>query len=425
MSLEQRAMAPGGVTAGSGRLIIRVDHLYDGAGRSLGPDAWVAIEGGIVRELGTGPHASAASVYAECIDIKGASLLPGLVDPHSHLTCTGGPAAIIEAASQIEPTLESRAVANGKECLASGVTTVRDAGGKGLTTLRARDRLRTQGSLDVLASGMPITTRGGHLHFFGLEANSAGEVQRAVQRLADAGADFVKVMASPGIQTPGNDPYSSQYSADVLSVLVRTAHENAMHVAAHAHSVSAIQNCVSAGVDTIEHFSWLGGNANDTLLKEVASEVASRSIEVDPTTIGLDASVGADGGLTEAQRRTVQVIIDRRRRVLMTLAEAGVEILPGTDAGSTGVRFRDMVRGLRLLQDLLGWTGSEAIRAATSAAASAVGRGTEIGTVAPGMKADLVVVEGDPAEDLKALSRVLIVLKDGAIRVDNRRLVTH
>ena len=406
-------------------LLIRTGRILDGTGECLGAGAgaWLAIEEGVIQSVGAKTRVALEPLPPTNVLDFGpdTTLLPGLVDAHVHLVCTGGPASILEAAGQPEALLEARAVANGNDYLATGVTTVRDAGGKGLATLRARDRLKAQNGIDVLASGMPVTTRGGHLHFFGLEADTADEVQRAVQFLADAGVDCIKLMASPGIQTPGNDPFSFQYPRDVMLAVTDTAHRNGLKVLAHAHSIAAIENCVSAGVDAVEHFSWLGDDPHLEVLRSLAHEIAGRGIQVDPTTIGLDSSVGPEGGLTERERIVVQAIIDRRRACLVTLAEAGVEILPGTDAGSTGVRFRDMVKGLSLLRDLLGWTGKDAVRAATSASADAIGRGSAIGRIVEGFVADLVVVDGDPRADLSALSRVLVVIKGGAVVVDNRR----
>lgn len=404
-------------------ILVCAGLLFDGLGGPPLRNGWVLINGGVLRSVGAGPRPSSADAGDLSIIELGdhVSLLPGLIDPHIHLVCTGGPASITEAAEQPETVLEPRAVENARVCLASGVTTVRDAGGKGLVTLRVRDYFRREvGGLRILASGMPVTTHGGHLHFFGLEADGTAAVTAAVDGLAEAGADCIKVMASPGIQTPGNDPYSSQYSAETLRALVKAAHGHQLRVLAHAHSIGAIEDCVSAGIDTIEHFSWLGDDPGFPRLRKLASAIAAHGIVVDPTTVGLDATSGPEGGLSEAARRIVHDIIDRRRDCLRILTDHGVEVIAGTDAGSSGVRFHDFERGLEVLRRLLGWTGADAIRAATSASASAIGAGDTIGRIAVGMRADVVAVDGDPGADLRALSRVVMVVKDGIVVHDRR-----
>lgn len=401
----------------------RARRCYLGRGDLVNTPVEVSVADGVITAVRFGQASSATLPGYEIVDLgPDSTILPGLIDAHVHLGCTGGPASIAESATQSEDVLEARAVVNAHTMLHAGVTTVRDAGGKGYSVLRVRDQNARPGGLRILASGMPVTVHRGHLYFYGLEADSADEVGAAVERLASAGVDFIKVMASAGIQTDGNDPHRAQYSASVLARLVGTAHRNGLRVAAHAHSVESIENAVSAGVDTIEHFSWLARPGDDRKLADLADRVAERGIVVDPTTSGLDASIRPDGGLSSEQGAVVRAIIARRTWCLRMLADRGVEVIAGTDAGSSQMHFDAMVDSLALLAQVMDWDAAAAIRSATAASARALGLDGAVGAIRPGMRADLLAVAEDVRRDIGVLKHPVLVLKDGLpVRSDLRQ----
>jgi imidazolonepropionase-like amidohydrolase len=384
-------------------------------------DGAVLVENGEIRDV-LGAEASVdIGASEDTVVLDGgstSSLMPGFIDAHVHLVCTGENAAFREVVDKDPEALEVRAIRNARVALRAGVTTVRDAGGTGDVVLRVRDRLRAVSGSGptILSSGMPITTRGGHLHFFGMQADTREEVRDSVRTLIDAGVDVIKVMASAGIQTDGNDPFSAQYPVETLSELVGEAHGAGLRVAAHAHSIESIQSSITAGVDTVEHFTCLSRDpSEDGVVRGLAEQIASGAIYVDPTAIALDAGAADGSGLTDEQRGIMREAMRRRETALPALRSAGAKIIAGTDAGSTGVGFADFADGLALLAEILGWNAVEAIEAGTRVSAEALGIDAHVGSIERGKQADLVMVDGDPRTSLSVLAEVKHVMKSGVL----------
>jgi imidazolonepropionase-like amidohydrolase len=343
----------------------------------------------------------------EILDVEGCSVLPGLIDAHVHLAFSGHTEPEISSfvASADEADVLSAMRCNGEEALRAGVTTLRDCGAPGRTAITMRDTGggRAAAMPRLLVSGTPITTTEGHCHWMGLVADTADELRAAVGALIDAGVDFVKVMATGGMMTPGSNPYAAQYSQGELEVVVTEAHARGRRVAAHVLCADGLRNAVGARVDTVEH-CWTITGARQDYDAALAVPMARAGVFGSVTAHGALRSLLRVGDLDELRRR-----LDAHRR----FREAGVRMVVHSDAGTPGTAFGDFALSVEVFMHGLGTTVSEAITAATSIPAEALGIDSEVGTIEAGKRADLLIVEGDLPADVQALRRVRHVIVDG------------
>jgi imidazolonepropionase-like amidohydrolase len=221
------------------------------------------------------------------------------------------------------------------------------------------------------------------------EADGAGGVRRAVSRLVDQGVDAIKIVATGGMLTPGSVPSSSAYTTVVLRAAADEAHRRNMKITAHAHGVQGMWRCVNAGIDSIEHATMLDAKGRWAFDPGLASAMRERDIVAVP---------GVADSLDNSER----------------LMAAGVRLVAGTDVGVDGTEWgSEMLRELKAMVSI-GMTPLAAIRAATSDAAAHVGR-PDIGRIAVGLAADLLIVDGSADEDISALARPRSVISAGRI----------
>ncbi len=395
------------------QLILTADRLFDGTGAATLVRPTVTIAEGRIDSVGRdlpGPDP-----VGERFDFPGCTILPGLIDTHVHLVMAAlaTNAAIIDQVGRESPEqLRSRALANARAALDAGLTTIRDCGGKGRLIQDVRDAIcrgEAEGP-DILACGMPITTRTGHCHWLGLVADSIPEVRQAAEQMLAEEADFLKVMATGGNMTPSSDPMRAQYGPEALLLIADIGRQAGKHAAAHVLSRSALPAVVEARYRTIEHCDW----RVEVDRYEFDPELARRMIDQEQY-VGLTMS-----GTT--RRRFLPEIasdtsgpvrrLDARFACERRMIDRGVRFTLHSDAG---VRLTPIDRfdlGLRTAQVELGLTPSEILQAVTHTAATALGL-LDRGLLIPGKRADLVVVEGDPLRDLACLERVRAVMKAG------------
>src|SRR5690606_21168657 len=245
------------------RTVILADRLIDGVTTSVFEAPVIVIEGERVAAITTRDAWRKESEPPTTVvhEFPGGTVLPGLIDGHVHLVLSAGAtsAEVLDEYMEADDLrLAAMAIENGHRCLSGGVTTVRDCGGPGTLIQSLRDAIRagvTRGPR-IVASGMPITTTGGHCHFFGLRADGETEVRAAVRQLVEDDADVIKVMATGGRMTRNSNIFRAQYNAAEMTALVEEARRLERLVASHALSIEGIRNSVTAGVDTIEHCNW-------------------------------------------------------------------------------------------------------------------------------------------------------------------------
>jgi imidazolonepropionase-like amidohydrolase len=385
-------------------LVLRAGCVFDGE-RSIGAAA-VLIEDGHVRDV----DASGSQVPdgTEIIDFgPDACLLPGLIDAHVHLAFDASADVVASLLACDDDALLDQMEANAIRMLRAGVTTVRDLGDRNYSSLKLRERSRATGATiipDIIAAGPPITTSGGHCHFLGGEADGADALRAAVRERAEKGCEVVKVMASGGNLTPGSRPHESQYDVAALRTVVDAAHEAGLRTAAHVHGAQAVTDAVEAGFDTLEHVTFFtvdGVRAEPAMLDRIAASDMVVSV-----TVGLRPGAPAP---PPAMRQRLSAIVANHSHMF----RAGATMVPGTDAGVNPAKPHDvMPHALQALVGQVGMTPEQALRAATSVAAKAVGRNSK-GRIAAGADADILVVQGNALTDITAVTNVSAVFKGG------------
>ncbi|WP_426506322.1 amidohydrolase family protein [Dactylosporangium sp. McL0621] len=299
--------------------------------------------------------------------------------------------------------------AAGRRAVAGGVTTVRDLGDTGYLALGVRDAARADPSLPhVVAAGVPITTPGGHCHFLGEGVRGEAGLRRAVRERHERGADVVKVMASGGNLMPGSRIERPQYTREELCAVVDEAHRLGLPVAAHAHATAAILDAAAAGVDSLEHASFMTADDVDEIPAGLLEEIVARDIVLSPT-LGLRAGPGT--AMPPAMLTRLPKLVAAATR----MAAAGARIVVGTDAGIAPIKPHDVLRDAPVHLQQLGFGPADALHAITARAAAAIGLGDRKGHLRPGYDADVLAVDGDPLTDPAALHRIRAVYVGGVL----------
>lgn len=393
-------------------LITAATVLPGPAGERI-PDGAVLVDGATVHAVG--PRAEIAPLVEDAqhaqqiqrADFPEHTVLPGLLNAHVHLAFDTTADWYANLRDSEDPDLLLGMAGRAQRALAGGVTTLRDLGDRNHLAIRLRDAIDA-GDLAgprVLSAGSPITVPDGHCWFLGGEAADERAIRARVAEHADAGSDLVKVMASGGSVTPNSPPmWQSQFGLAELRVLVDAARSTGLPVAAHAHGTQSIMDAVAAGVDTIEHATWIGdGGSGSDLREDTARAIADQGIAVCP---GWPADWRSFADRIGPER--TRAALDRMR----WMAERGVTLIAGTDAGLNGSEFRGFPNALGFYREI-GYGNAEVIELATTTTAGALGLGKDTGQIAPGYAADLLVVEGDPLSDLANLARQTRVLRNG------------
>lgn len=385
--------------------IYRAQRVIDMVSGSAIEDGAVVVEDGRIASVG--PSADVRDA-GEVEDLGDVTLLPGLIDAHVHLvwSASAEPHEVVETESRALTTL--RCAANCERQLKAGVTTVRDVGSTdGLAVeIGLAVELGVIPGPRVVASGRAVAMTGGHGWFLGREADGADAVRRAVREEIKSGATCIKFMASGGVYGGGEEPGSPQLSVKEMSAGVEEAHKAGRRVAAHAYSGEAINNALEAGVDSIEHGSFLDA--------ETARRMAGQGTYLVPTMSVYEAmsEKGAELGSPEyITRKTAEVLASTREGLARAL-EAEVKVAAGTDCGAPGHPHGTLAQELRLISEA-GTGPAGALDAGTRAAADLLGLGSKVGTLEPGKRADLLAVGGDPLTDTGALEDVRLVVRDG------------
>lgn len=401
-------------------LRLSADRLFDGTGTGTLQQPVLEIACDRIQSVQQGPQPPRVDL-AEQYDFPGCTILPGLIDTHVHLVFCAADTheeVIAQVCQENDEQLFRRALANAQAALRAGLTTLRDCGGKGRIVQRVRDAIRrgeAEGP-DILSCGMPITTRTGHCHFLGLTADTRDEVRAAAERMLAEEADYLKVMATGGNMTPGSDPMRAQYDPETLTAIADIGRRAGTYTAAHVLSRAALPGAVAARVRTIEHCDWRVEEWRYEFDPELARRIIDQGQYVGLTMSGTTRRAFlpqiADSTSGPVLRLDVRFACERQ------MIEFGVPFTLHSDAGVRLTPIDRFALGLRAAEVELRLTPAEILRAATSRAAEALGL-TDRGALAPGLRADLVVVEGNPLTDLASLERVRAVLRGGRwVRLD-------
>lgn len=347
----------------------------------------------------------------------GSVAVPGLVDSHVHLCLD--PALRTPAEQQALPHEQVRAAVRERAnaLLRAGVTTARDLGGGDGFEIELRDQINRGDFIGprILCAGQPLTSVGGHCHFWGGEAEGETAIAAVIERQVAAGVDWIKVMATGGLYTKGTRASAAQFTAAELSFARRLASEHARPVATHCHGTEGIRNSALARVRSIEHCSFAGAGGFGTDLQPgLCDDLAEAEVFVSPTiNAGWQRFRGDTQSTQPTQPTQPSGFFRDMSAVFQQLLKSGVQLIASTDAGIPNVRHGDLPRALVEMQAFTGRSPAEVLRSATSTAAAALQLDQEMGALRPGLSADLLILPADPLEDLGILQNPLGVFIRG------------
>lgn len=399
---------------------ILADRLFDGSGKLPLDAPVVVVDDGLVELVTTQETWDPDEQHGMRVDrYPGATLLPGLIDGHVHLAFSAAATTadvLAEYMQADDVRLVALAAENARRCLASGVTTVRDCGGPGTLIQSLRDAIEAGVSAGprVLACGMPITTTAGHCHFFGLRVDDAAAARKAVRRLVQDDADWIKVMATGGRMTRNSNILRAQFSDEEMDAIVSEARRLHRRVAAHALSVEGIRSSTIAGVDTIEHCNWQDEHGRPDYDEELLAAIERQGIHVSITIVGFMREAYR-AFRRDPERWPLPDALRERYRMEADMFARGLNAFITSDAGVPECRFDELHLSLAIAVDWLGLDPTTALQSVTSRAAAALGIADRVGTLEAGKLADVLVVDGDPLHDMTALATPSAVYAAGRL----------
>jgi len=408
------------------KLIIKADRLIDA--NSLDPlvNSALVIENGKIVEIISQDKLKIIDTESfDIIDAGDSTIMPGFIEMHTHMHVNSENDAYKQVTTESNDLLLMRAVKAVRETLTSGVTTMRDLGSKNEIAFPIKEAVN-KGVIPgprLLVTGTPITSTGGHCNSFGYEADTKDEVVKAVRSQFKKGADYIKIMSTGGGFTPGTNMREAQYSVDILKAAVEDAERLGLKVAAHCHGTAGIKNCVEAGIHNLIHCSWLSENPSEMFDydPEITNQIVEKGLFLDPT-----LAIDRLNQIRDPERYKIRSVIKdpvKRFEILKDMWGKGVKFVTGMDSGMINAKFDDFAVIPQVMVEDLGVSNMEAIICSTKTSADCLGILKETGTLEPGKSADIIVVKGNPLDDIKLLSNVENIILKGKIIKRNDKLL--
>ena len=413
--------------------LIKPGLLIDGLGGPPKEGAAVVLKENLIHWIGPNEEIETNQEIKNLVDSAGqngildlpqCTLLPGLIDCHSHTNMPGDGRTGEEVDRDTDDVRLMRAARNTALALQSGVTTLCDCGSWYHTAFSLKEGI-TLGLVPgprLLVSGPPLTTTGGHLWYMGGEADGIDEVRKQVRYLIKQGADIIKIAASGG-STLTSDPYRPSYSIDELKAIVFEAHNRARPVAAHCRSTVSINNALDAGVDMIFHCFFSEPDGLYRFDQATAERLAQPGVWLNPThALGNRRRIELlekekHGPLEKMDGAMLERIVNGHRDRIEAygrLVEMGAKLIGGSDCGWGSYPFGDFQDEVISMSDF-GLSPMEAILTGTRNAAQAIGKLDSLGTIEPDKEADFLLVEGNPVEEVECLRCVKAVILGGRL----------
>jgi len=413
------------IVAGLSATAASAETLYLTAARMIDPGSErvienpaLLIEDGVVAARGTTANLTVPAGTAT-LDLGEMTIAPGLIDMHTHLTSS---ATKYRGWAGVGLPSERRllwGVVHAGRTLRAGFTTVRNVGSEDYGILALRDAVN-EGEIEgprMFVAGPPVGIIGGHCSDNNLlppeyEATGEGvatgpwEMRAKVRRNIKYGVDLIKTCSTGGVFSKGTSLGAAQSTVEELTAIVSEAHDRGLKVASHAHGAVGIKNAILAGVDTVEHASFLDDEA--IRMAKRAGTYLSMDIYNTEYTLGEGERLGIREEALEKERAVGTI----QRESFTRAVRAGVKVVFGSDAGiyPHGDNAKQLSRMVRF-----GMTPMQALQAATSLAAEALGKEGELGCLDAGCAADIIAVADDPLQDMTAFETVGFVMKGGAI----------
>lgn len=410
-------------------LIVRAPRLFSAAGTVFRHGASLWLEGSRIAGV-YGHEAPPIPDHARVLDFEDACILPGLIDSHTHLMYgtgkrMGGPRSYDHVNDEDgDGLMLLRSVRNAyQHLLKAGVTSMRDLGARNRITFDLKDGASAdlfRGFPTLHVCGRAITITGGHFHFGHEEADGEAECRKSVRRLVKEGADFIKIMGSGG-GTYITDNRRASFTVPELRAIADEAHRHGKPCTVHAIATESIANAVEAGIDCIEHYEFVEMDYTRKLDPAIAETMIEHDIWLSPTIqtgyrrLERMLALQEERALSPAEQEDLVYLQWKQEGQLYVtgaLYELGAQrFLMGTDAIS---EFGDYAIGLRLMAES-GLPNTEVLHAATRNCAEAMGILEQVGTLEVGKTADVTIVQGDPLADIRAVERVVQVIKAGYV----------
>src|SRR5437667_6007646 len=400
----------------SKRTVIRAGRVLNVRTGGLRTNQAIVIEGDKISQISPSAEVKAAAGDTT-IDLPDATVLPGLIDMHTHLTFELS--SLSYEGLKISTAREAlHGARNARRTLEAGFTTVRNVGAKDYAHIALRDAINDGDVIGprMVASGPALGIPGGHceenllppaFHFFGEGvADGVEAVQHKVREVIKYGADVIKICATGGVLSKGDDPNASQFTLEEMKAIVADAHRLGRKVAAHAHGAEGVRWASEAGVDSIEHGHLMDDAAIATLKKNGTYLVPTLFL-AEYMQQNMERS-----DVPEFSKQKMRMVAAAAQQNVKKAFDAGVKVAFGTDAavyphGWNAGEFPGYVK--------LGMTPAAAVQPATINAADLLGWTKQVGTLEPGKWADMIAVDGDPTKDVTILEHVKFVMKGGAV----------
>ncbi|MFB9066633.1 metal-dependent hydrolase family protein [Pseudofulvimonas gallinarii] len=421
LALLVAALLPFTAQAAGSVTIIDCGHVFDAENARLTGPRSIVVRDGRIESVATSVPAQEG---VERIDLRAHTCLPGLIDSHVHLGSQTSPQAYAEGFRLNPEDHAYRSVGYAEKTLLAGFTTVRDLGGERTQGLRnAIDQGLVRGPR-ILAAGKSIATTGGHadprngisrelaasLGYPGPEDGVVAgpiEARRAVRQRYKEGSDLIKITATGGVLSFARSGDNPQFMEDEIRAIVETARDYGYRVAAHAHGEEGIRRAVAAGVDSIEHGTYMSDRVIALMKEKGTWYVPTISAGV-----FVAERAAQPGYYPEIVRPKALAVGPQIQRTFGRAWQAGVKIAFGTDAGV--FYHGDNAREFELMVEA-GMPAAAAIQSATRNAAQLLDRWDELGSITAGKWADIVAVTGDPTADISLMRRVGFVMKAGVV----------
>jgi len=396
--------------------VIKAGRLIDVATGKVRENQSIVVQGRTITAVGPA-LSTAIPAGASIIDLSNQTVLPGLIDTHTHITSdpTTPP---YHGYGISDPRRALKGARFARDTLLAGVTTIRNVGAEGFTDVALRDAVNDGDVIGprMLVSGPAIGITGGHCddNMMAPEFDHRGEgvadgvdaVRAMVRRNIKYGADVIKYCGTGGVFSKGDTPGAQQYTPEEVAALINEAHLAGRRVAVHAHGADGIKIAIRAGVDTVEHAS---------LIDDEGLELAKKNgtwLSMDIYNTEYTQSEGPKRGELEEFLKKDRDIAQAQRDNFRKAVQKGIKLTMGTDAGV--YRHGDNPKQLAWMVKY-GMTPMQAIQAATKVGAEALGIGKSVGQIAPGYSADIIAVPADPLADVSVLEHVTFVMKEGAV----------
>ena len=392
-------------------MTIAIHHarVIDGAGAVLN-QATLLVRGSTITAVGPSREIGIPK-GAVRIDGRGLTVMPGLIDCHVHL-CLGGEPDVVETVeSESASYTLLKSARHARMTVEAGITTVRDVGSRdhSIFALKRAIDAGVMSGPRIVGAGLAVCMIGGHARFIGQEVEGVEQVRQAVAAQVAAGAEVIKVIASGGVLTPGTSPDQAQMTVEELRAAVDEAKRTGKKVAAHAHGVSGMANAIRAGVHSIEHATLMD--------EEAAALFEQYGVYMVPTLSALSTTAASRRGcgIPDSALDKAKAMTKRHQASFKLAHRRGLLIAMGTDAGTPFNYHGDNAQELNRMV-AFGMSPMEAIMASTSAAATLIGIQKQVGTIARGKTADLLIMDGNPLKKIELLrdrSRIMGVMQGG------------